>query len=54
MRSEFHKHVQLIAASGPDISSTEIRARIAQGCSTDGLLSESVRSYIDRENLYRS
>lgn len=54
MRSEFHKPVQLISASGPDVSSTEIRARIAQGRSTDGLLSEPVRSYIEREKLYRS
>ena len=36
------------------ISSTEIRARIAAGQSTDGLLSPSVRSYIDAHNLYRT
>ena len=54
MYSEYHKQVQLISASGPDISSTEVRARIAQGRSTAGLLPESVRSYIEKENLYRS
>ena len=36
------------------ISSTEIRARIAEGRSTDGLLPSSVRRYIDEHTLYRT
>ena len=36
------------------ISSTEIRARIAAGQSTDGLLAPTVRDYIDAHNLYRT
>ena len=45
--------VHLVPASGPDISSTEIRRRVARGQSTEGLLPGAVRAYIDRENLYR-
>lgn len=54
MRSEYHAQIHLVSASGPDISSTEVRTRIAQGASTVGLLNEAVRAYIDKEKLYRS
>lgn len=37
-----------------DISSTEIRRRVAQGKSIRYLVPEPVREYIDREGLYRS
>jgi nicotinic acid mononucleotide adenylyltransferase len=36
----------------PDISSTDIRARLATGKSTQGRLSAHVRSYIEAQRLY--
>ena len=53
LRSRYGAQVHLAPASGPDISSTEIRRRVARGQSTEGLLPGAVRAYIDRENLYR-
>lgn len=53
LHSRYGAQVHLVPASGPDISSTEIRRRVARGQSTDGLLPGAVRAYIDRENLYR-
>lgn len=37
-----------------ELSSTDIRRRIAENASTEGLLPEAVRAYIDREGLYRN
>ena len=54
MQTEYGKSVYLIDASGPDLSSTEIRRSILDGKSTQHMLPEAVRTYIDRENLYRS
>lgn len=53
LRSRYGAQVHLVPASGPDVSSTEIRRRVARGQSTEGLLPCAVRAYIDRENLYR-
>lgn len=53
LRSRYGAQVHLVPASGPDISSTEVRRRVARGQSTEGLLPSAVRAYIDRENLYR-
>lgn len=53
LRSRYGAQVHLVPASGPDISSTEVRRRVARGQSTEGLLPGAVRAYIDRENLYR-
>ena len=53
LRSRYGAQVHLVPASGPDISATEIRRRVARGQSTEGLLPGAVRAYIDRENLYR-
>ena len=36
-----------------DVSATDIRARIREGRSTEGLLPEAVRAYIDAHGLYR-
>ena len=36
-----------------DVSSTDIRARIVEGASTEGLLSDAVRAFIDEHELYR-
>ena len=54
MQTDYDKYVYLINANGPDLSSTEIRRSILAGKSTQHMLSEAVRTYIDRENLYRS
>lgn len=53
LHSRYGAQVHLVPASGPDISSTEVRRRVARGQSTEGLLPGAVRAYIDRENLYR-
>ena len=53
LHSRYGAQVHLVPASGPDISSTEIRRRVARGQSTEGLLPGAVWAYIDRENLYR-
>ena len=37
-----------------DVSSSEIRQRIAEGKSIHGFVAESVEAYISSENLYRS
>ena len=52
MRRDYQKEILLASAAGPDISSTEVRERVARGQSTEGLLLPEVRSYIDQERLY--
>lgn len=54
MITDYGKKVHLIDVSGPDLSSTMIRAAIKDSASTHKMLSEAVRSYIDREKLYCS
>jgi nicotinate-nucleotide adenylyltransferase len=44
-------HVRL--RSPVDVSSTDIRRRLAQGRSIRGLVSEAVERYIQRQGLYR-
>ena len=53
LRTRYGAHIDLVPASGPDISSTEIRRRIAEGLPTQGMLPPPVRAYIDREKIYR-
>lgn len=53
MQEKFGVKVDLVSASGPDLSSTDVRGSIAAGLTTNGMLPESVQFYIDRENLYR-
>lgn len=45
--------VDVVPMPPMDISATEIRDRIARGASTQGLLPEAVRAYIDAHGLYR-
>lgn len=54
MITDYDKNVFVMDASGPDLSSTEIRRCIVNGLSTQHMLPEKARTYIDRENLYRS
>lgn len=42
----------ILAASPPDISSTEIRRRIREGMGIDGLVPDPVKLYIRRHGLY--
>ena len=51
--SAYTKHVTTVPMPALDISSSEIRKRLANGESARGLLPDSVLDYIDRENLYR-
>ena len=53
LRDVYGKNVAVTSFEGPDISSTNIRDIIAAGGSTQGLLPENVRSYIDDNKLYR-
>lgn len=46
--------VRVIPADIPGVSSTEIRERIAQGQSLEGLVSESVAEYIAEKGLYKT
>ncbi|MBE6658450.1 MAG: nicotinate (nicotinamide) nucleotide adenylyltransferase [Ruminococcaceae bacterium] len=52
-RAAYGTHVILPSYTPLVISSTEIRARIANQQSTEGLLPSAVRSYIDEHGLYR-
>lgn len=45
--------IVLIAAETPDVSSTDIRRRIARGESVAGLVSDAVAAYIAQHNLYK-
>ena len=41
-----------VEANTPDVSSTEIRRRVAAGESIQGLVAPSVASHIERHRLY--
>jgi nicotinate-nucleotide adenylyltransferase len=46
--------IVLLETATPDVSATDIRRRVAQGQSIDGLVPPAVSAYIDRNLLYRS
>jgi nicotinate-nucleotide adenylyltransferase len=46
--------VTMVGTRRVDVSSSEIRQRIAEGKSIHGFVAESVETYIASENLYRS
>lgn len=51
--SRFNKSFIKLSAVGKSISSTEIRLRVILGLSTEQLLDNSVREYIDKNALYK-
>ena len=48
-----NKRVIITKLSPFELSSTQIRERISNGESTEGMLDEAVRFYIDEKGLYR-
>ncbi len=46
--------IQVVEMPGMDVSSSEIRRRVARGESIEGLTPEGVAEYIQRAGLYRS
>lgn len=53
LRRELGAQITLLPFDEVDISSTEIRKRLKEDLSTDGLLHPRVRAYIDQNALYR-
>jgi nicotinate-nucleotide adenylyltransferase len=49
-----HPAIILVDAPTAPVSSTEVRRRLAEGRSIDGLVPPSVASYIERHGLYRT
>lgn len=52
LEEEFGARIQMLDFDGPDISSSEIRARVARGESIDGLTPPKVADYIRQKGLY--
>lgn len=52
-RTAFGTEVIIIKNRRLDISSTEIRERVRKGESTEGLLPQEVRDYIDEHRIYK-
>jgi nicotinate-nucleotide adenylyltransferase len=52
--SDGRPRIVLLTASTPDVSSTEIRRRVAAGESLAGLTPPAVASHIERHGLYRN
>lgn len=52
--SETRTQIVLLEAETPDVSATDIRARVARGASIDGMVHPAVAAYIDQNRLYRS
>lgn len=44
---------RLLAVAAPDLSSTEIRRRVARGASIAGMVPPAVEAYIGEHGLYR-
>lgn len=49
-----HTRIILLEAHTPDISATDIRRRVSNGESIEGLVPSAVAAYIDRNLLYRN
>lgn len=53
LRRDYGFRIRIVRGGNSDISSSEIRRRVARGLPTQGLLADSVRRYIDQRGLYR-
>ena len=54
LRSRVGKNIHLVEAKTADVSSTDIRARLAAGASIDGLVPPPVARHIAAHQLYRT
>ena len=52
LRTAYGAEFTILPVNGPEISSTEIRSRIARGASVEGMLPEAVEAYIREKGLY--
>ena len=52
-KARFGATVRFLQAEAIELSSSMIRARIASGKSTDGMLTDAVRAYVNEKELYR-
>lgn len=52
-REEYDKIIYLLKSPGPDISSTAVRNALFQGESIKGMVPESLRRYLEGNNVYR-
>ena len=52
LRRRFGAKITFLDVNGPDVSSTEVRSRVAEGNSIEGLVPESVAAYIREKGLY--
>lgn len=54
LRMEYSSEVKILSPTGPDISSTEIRRRVALGEDISALVPPSVEKYIRENELYKT
>jgi nicotinate-nucleotide adenylyltransferase len=52
-RERFGAAIRFLQADAIELSSSLIRERIANGESTNGMLTDGVRAYLDEKGLYR-
>ncbi len=53
LRDKYHTEINILTMPATDISSTDIRNRVKMGRSIRYMVPESIRKYIEENNLYR-
>ena len=53
LMDKYHNDIHILTMPATDISSTDIRARVGSGRSIRYMVPEGVRTYIEKNNLYR-
>ena len=53
LMDKYHNDIHILTMPATDISSTDIRARVGAGRSIRYMVPEGVRTYIEKNNLYR-